>query len=56
MVVVKLAMMTMSALSGPTRRHHADDGDKQARSPGSAKETVKTTRVPEYRVIPVRPW
>jgi hypothetical protein len=42
MVGVKLAMMAMSALSGPTRRHHAGDGDNKARSPGSAKETVKT--------------
>ena len=30
-------MMAMSALSGPTRRHHADDGGKQARSPRRAR-------------------
>jgi hypothetical protein len=32
------------------------DGGKQARSPGSAKETVKTIRVRECRVIPVYLW
>ena len=32
------------------------DGDKKARSPGSTKETVKTIRVRECRVIPADLW
>ena len=35
-----------------TKPYSRDDGDKQARSPGSAKEAVKTTRVRECRVFP----
>jgi hypothetical protein len=46
----------------PRRRRQVDggnsvgDGDKQARSHKSAKETVKTIRVRECRMIPVDSW